>query len=289
MPMQHAHNAMNHVHTVSVLSVWFFLSPLSGEFHAPARRPIGILEIEPMSASSSDGAAWRSCPSLGLHRARRRPQHACYLCHCITLLMLAFLSPAASMTIAAKPTPSHNTMPAVVIPAKKPTETRKLLVDLTDAPLYEEASKLWSCDPFEPHRSPMGSIVFSLVDEGDVELTVATVYASLGLPSDDLEAQHADLLTSPCTLELLDIETAAAHRRHAARASISSVGVLPGACGRATGKATPPRLCTRCSAGSTPIMATRCRHCSLVTPLTSRRCTVAGVLVPPTLSTRTCT
>ena len=135
----------------------------------------------------------------------------------MTLLMLAFLSPATSMTIAAKRTPSHNTMPAVVIPAKKPTETRKLLVDLTDAPLYEEASKLWSCDPFEPHRSPMGSIVFSLVDEGDVELTVATVYASLGLPSDDLEAQHADLLTSPCTLELLDIETAAAHRRHAAR------------------------------------------------------------------------
>ena len=59
----------------------------------------------------------------------------------------------------------------------------------------------------------MGSIVFALVGEGGTELSVATVYASLGLPSDALEESHANLLPSPCSWELFDIQTAEAHRR----------------------------------------------------------------------------
>ena len=30
----------------------------------------------------------------------------------------------------------------------------RLLVDLEDAPLFDEGSELWSCDPFQPHRAP---------------------------------------------------------------------------------------------------------------------------------------
>ena len=66
---------------------------------------------------------------------------------------------------------------------------------------------------FNYSGSPMGSIVFALVGEGGTELSVATVYASLGLPSDSLEESHANLLPSPCSWELFDISTAVAHRR----------------------------------------------------------------------------
>ena len=59
----------------------------------------------------------------------------------------------------------------------------------------------------------MGSIVFTLMDEGGAELSVATVYASLGLPSDALEQSHANLLPSPCSWELFDIQTTEAQRR----------------------------------------------------------------------------
>ena len=89
-------------------------------------------------------------------------------------------------------------------------------MDSRDAPKYASSSSPWerSC------RSPLGSVVFSLRGEGPEELCRATIYASLGLPSDELEKEHALLLrTSPRSWELLDIETPDQHRNqgHATR------------------------------------------------------------------------
>lgn len=156
-----------------------------------------------------------------------------------TRLLLVALSPAGAIVVLHGPESTKR--------ASKPASGgHRLLVDLEDAPLFDDGSDLWSCDPFQPHRaplvhgtrsssvyacvsaldrpsvrsleysgSPMGSIVFALVGEGGTELSVATVYASLGLPSDSLEESHANLLPSPCSWELFDISTAVAHRRYA--------------------------------------------------------------------------
>ena len=159
-------------------------------------------------------------------------------------LLLVALSPAGAIVVLHGP---DNTKRE----SKPASHRHRLLVDLEDAPLFDDGSDLWSCDPFQPHRaplvhsirshsvhacvsafcrpslrrparssarlnyagSPMGSIEFALVGEDGTELSVATVYASLGLPSDSLEESHANLLPSPCSWELFDISTAMAHRR----------------------------------------------------------------------------
>ena len=62
-------------------------------------------------------------------------------------VLLAALCPAGGIKV------MHG--PESTKPASPPAcGARRLLVDLEDAPLYDDGSNLWSCDPFEPHRAP---------------------------------------------------------------------------------------------------------------------------------------
>ena len=65
-----------------------------------------------------------------------------------TRLLLVALSPAGAIVVLHGP---ESTKPA----SKPASGGHRLLVDLEDAPLFDDGSDLWSCDPFQPHRAPL--------------------------------------------------------------------------------------------------------------------------------------
>ena len=65
----------------------------------------------------------------------------------VAVVLLAALCPAGGIKVVHGP---ESTKPA----SPPACGARRLLVDLEDAPLYDDGSNLWSCDPFEPHRAP---------------------------------------------------------------------------------------------------------------------------------------
>ena len=65
----------------------------------------------------------------------------------VAAVLLAALCPAVGIKVVHGP---ESTKPA----SPPACGARRLLVDLEDAPLYDDGSNLWSCDPFEPHRAP---------------------------------------------------------------------------------------------------------------------------------------
>ena len=66
---------------------------------------------------------------------------------CSRLLLVA-LSPAGAIVVLHGPESTKR--------ASKPASGgHRLLVDLEDAPLFDDGSDLWSCDPFQPHRAPL--------------------------------------------------------------------------------------------------------------------------------------
>ena len=76
----------------------------------------------------------------------------------VAAVLLAALCPAVGIKVVHGP---ESTKPA----SPPACGARRLLVDLEDAPLYDDGSNLWSCDPFEPHRAPhVGARVHVLAD-----------------------------------------------------------------------------------------------------------------------------
>ena len=71
---------------------------------------------------------------------------------CSRLLLLVALSPAGSIVVLHGPESTKR--------ASKPASGgHRLLVDLEDAPLFDDGSDLWSRDPFQPHRSVRRSCI----------------------------------------------------------------------------------------------------------------------------------
>ena len=62
-------------------------------------------------------------------------------------VLLAALSPASGIVVVHGP---ESTKPA----SPPACGAHRLLVDLEDTPLFDDGSNLWSCDPFQPHRAP---------------------------------------------------------------------------------------------------------------------------------------
>jgi hypothetical protein len=102
------------------------------------------------------------------------------------------------------------------------TRAHRILVDRSDAPKIVAHTSMWE----RRSRSPFGSVVFSLRAEDGSQLSRAVVYASLGLPSELLEEKHRALLSgSPCTWELMDIDTPELYRRQG-HASVLTRGII---------------------------------------------------------------
>lgn len=85
-------------------------------------------------------------------------------------------------------------------------------IDTSDMP-EAQPNGVW----LEGKTSPHGSLTFEAFSEQGDTISVATVYAAMGLPSDDLDEQW--LASGPRAFELFELETAVGFRQqgHASR------------------------------------------------------------------------
>ena len=89
---------------------------------------------------------------------------------------------------------------------KAPLAQQKIVVDSSDRPRPDGIG--WKPGA----HSPFGSYVFSLV-EAEEYVCQAVVYAAMGMPTDQLDANNFEQTGSARAWELFDIETEPAHRR----------------------------------------------------------------------------